>query len=141
MKGLTRLLVLGCAAVMGGSALAQGAPAAGAAAKTARTDVAMDVLKGAWVRPDGGYVILIKAVAADGQIDATYYNPSALPFARAKALRSDKTLRLVFELRAGNYAGSTYDLTYDAASDRLTGRFNQAVARQTFDVYFVRRRA
>lgn len=141
MTRLARLLPFVLAAGIAAGASAQGAPAAAPSGKAARADVAMDALKGAWVRTDGGYVILIRNVAADGQIDATYFNPATLPFARAKAVRTDKTIRLAFELRAGNYAGSTYDLTYDAATDRLVGRFNQAVARQTFDVQFVRRKA
>ncbi len=40
----------------------------------------------------------------------------------------------------GNYSdGSTYDLTYDPASDRLRGTYYQAVAKQKFDVYFTRK--
>jgi hypothetical protein len=31
-------------------------------------------------------------------------------------------------------------LTYDRASDRLTGSFYQAVAKQTFEVVFVRKK-
>jgi hypothetical protein len=45
---------------------------------------------------------------------------------------------LFFELRAGGYNGSTYTLKYDAASDRLKGVYYQAVAKQKFEVVFVR---
>jgi hypothetical protein len=48
-------------------------------------------------------------------------------------------LRAAFELQAGGYAGSTYDLIYDPASDRLKGIYYQAVMKQKFDVYFVRK--
>ena len=48
-------------------------------------------------------------------------------------------LRASFELRAGGYDGSTYDLSYDTASDRLIGVYYQAVVKQKFDIYFVRR--
>jgi hypothetical protein len=48
-------------------------------------------------------------------------------------------LKLFFELRAGGYNGSTYTLNYDAAGDRFTGTYYQAVARQTFEVVFVRK--
>jgi hypothetical protein len=99
------------------------------------------VLKGSWVRLDGGYVIAIRNIGPDGRLDATYYNPKALPFARAQALQKAGVLRAVFELQAGGYAGSVYDLVYDAASDRLKGTFRQAVAKQTFEVHFVRRKA
>ena len=102
--------------------------------------MALDKL-GAQIRIDGGYVIAIKSVGANGQLDAMYFNPAALPFAQARALRQGDMLRAHFELQAGGYAGSTYDLTYDAASDQLKGSFYQAVARQRFEVHFVRRRA
>jgi hypothetical protein len=49
------------------------------------------------------------------------------------------TLKLFFELRAGGYNGSTYTLSYDAAGDRLKGTYYQAVAKQTFEVVFVRK--
>ena len=132
-------LVMACAAA--GSAIAQGtAPAAtGAAAPGVAAAANFDALKGAWVRPDGGYTIAIKGVAPDGQIDAMYFNPSQLPFMKAQATREGTTLRASFALQAGGYAGSTYDLTYDPASDRLKGVYYQAVVKQKFDVYFVRK--
>jgi hypothetical protein len=96
------------------------------------------VLKGRWVRPDGGYVIDIRAVAADGQLDAAYANPRPLPFARAVAMLDGKTLKLFLELRAGGYNGSTYTLQYDPADDTLRGEYFQAVAQQKFAVRFHR---
>jgi hypothetical protein len=134
-----------CLALAPGSmfdAAAQGvAPAAKGAAATPAAGSVLDVLKGSWVRPDGGYVIAIRSVGANGQLDAMYYNPKALPFARAQAMQVGGALRAVFELQAGGYAGSIYELTYDAANDRLQGVFRQAVVKQTFEVQFVRRRA
>jgi hypothetical protein len=47
-------------------------------------------------------------------------------------------LRLFFELRASGYNGSTYTLTYDAANDRLKGIYDQVVAKQKFEVTFIR---
>src|SRR5450755_3298070 len=58
------------------------------------------VLVGRWVRPDGGYVISIKAVDALGKLDASYANPSQLPFYTAEATRAGSDLKLFFELRA-----------------------------------------
>jgi hypothetical protein len=78
-------------------------------------------------------------IGADGQLEALYFNPSRLPFAKAQALRDGTTVRASFELRAGGYDGSTYELTYDPASDRLKGIYYQAVLKQKLDVYFVRR--
>jgi hypothetical protein len=114
--------------IVAGVAHAQGASAA---------DV--EVLKGIWVRPDGGYTIVIKNATTSGQLEAMYYNPNPLPFAKAQASTEGAAVRAFFELRAGGYDGSTYELTYEAASDRLKGTYYQAVAKQKFDVYFVRK--
>lgn len=96
-------------------------------------------LPGRWVRPDGGYVITIKSVDADGKLDASYANPNPLPFYAATATEDGGMLKLHFDLRAGGYNGSTYTLTYDAAGDRLKGTYYQAVAKQSFEVVFVRK--
>lgn len=132
---------LALALVAGSPASAQGAaggpkdpPSAPGAA-----DSGFAALKGAWLRPDGGYVIAIRSIAPNGEVDAMYYNPTILPFAGAQAVRDGATLRLSFRLQAGGYAGSTYELTFDPASDRLVGTYYQAVAKQKFDVYFVRK--
>jgi hypothetical protein len=90
------------------------------------------------VRVEGGYVITIRAVDADGRLDASYANPSPLPFYSAQATKDGNALRLFFELRAAGYGGSTYTLNYDATSDRLTGVYNQVVAKQRFEVTFGR---
>ena len=99
----------------------------------------LDVLKGAWVRPDGGYTIAIKSVGLNGTLEAMYFNPNQLPFARAQATREGASVRVFLELQAGGYGGSTYDLTYDPATDRLKGIYYQAVAKQRFEVYFARK--
>jgi hypothetical protein len=110
-----------------------------AASSAVAGKIDVDVLEGAWVRPDGGYMIAIKSVAPNGQLEAMYFNPNRLPFAKAQASWEGATLRAFFELQAGGYGGSTYELTYDPASDRLTGTYYQAVAKQKFGVYFVRK--
>jgi uncharacterized protein (DUF2147 family) len=97
-----------------------------------------DTLAGRWIRVEGGYVISIKAVGADGKLDAEYANPRPLPFSTAVATSEGGVLKLLFELRAGGYGGSTYTLIYDAASDRLLGVYDQVVAHQKFNVVFVR---
>ncbi len=99
----------------------------------------IDALVGAWQRTDGNYIILVSAVGAFGQLEATYINPRQLPFYKAVVTRDGDVLRLVFELRAGGYDGSTYELGYDRANDRLAGTFYQAVAKQRFDVEFERK--
>ena len=118
---------------------AQGTAPATKPPAVAADKVGLDVLKGAWVRPDGGDVIVIKGVGAAGELDAMYYNPNPLPFAKAQARRDGQLLRADFELRAGGYAGSTYTLGYDPANDQLKGIYYQAVAKQMFEVIFVRK--
>jgi len=119
---------------------AQQLPAATSAATTTGSDAptAFDALPGRWVRVEGGYVITIRTVDVDGKMDASYANPRPLPFYNAVATKDGNAVKLLFELRAGGYNGSTYTLTYDAASDRLRGVFDQVVAKQKFEVTFVR---
>jgi hypothetical protein len=121
--------------------LLPGAPAASSISETSISEhpTAFASLPGRWVRPDGGYVISIKSVDAGGKLDASYANPKPLPFYTAMATGDDGTLKLFFELRAGGYNGSTYTLNYDVAGDRLKGTYYQAVAKQTFEVIFVRK--
>ena len=97
-----------------------------------------DKLKGRWQRPDGGYVLAIKSLAAGGAMDAAYYNPNPIHVAKAEAKRAGAALQVFVELRAPNYPGSTYTLTYDQEHDQLRGDYFQAVERQTFKVLFVR---
>ena len=97
-----------------------------------------DVLNGHWLRPDGGYVLEIRAVDASGKIDAVYLNPKPINIAKAEATRDGSTLKVFVELRAPNYPGSTYTLTYDREHDQLKGIYFQAVQQQNFNVFFVR---
>lgn len=124
-------LVLGVAVA---PAIAQG-PAAAPSVESASD---WGVLRGRWVRPDGGYTIAIRSVGADGRLDAAYANPSPLPFSKAVATRDGKAIKVFLELRAGGYDGSTYALSYDPAKDVLLGVYYQAVAKQKFDVVFAR---
>lgn len=103
-------------------------------------DAGFERLRGRWVRPDGGYVLEIRAVDGRGAIDAAYLNPRPINVARAEATRDGSTLKVFVELRAPNYPGSTYTLVHDPKNDQLRGTYFQAVARQTFDVVFVRRK-
>jgi len=138
-QGMRNVLgVFGIASLL----LASGSGALLAAEKTQPTSPKsqsdFEVLKGNWVRPDGGYVISIRDVDPSGQLNASYANPNRLPFSAAQATRDGKTIRLYFEIRAGGYNGSTYTLAYDSANDVLKGVYFQAVAQQKYDVYFVR---
>ena len=96
------------------------------------------MLKAKWLRPDGGYVLDIKAVEDDGKLDASYSNPKPIRVSKAEASRDGKTVKVFIELRDVNYPGSTYDLTYDPQDDSLNGVYYQAALQQSFEVVFVR---
>ncbi|MCG3149088.1 MAG: hypothetical protein PCFJNLEI_02547 [Verrucomicrobiae bacterium] len=97
-----------------------------------------EVLKGQWERPDGGYVIAITNVTATGALGAGYFNPKPIHVGRAQATREAGQLQVLIELQDVNYPGSTYKLTFDQAADQLKGTYYQAVAKQTYPIYFTR---
>lgn len=115
-----------------------------AAAPTAPTAASQPVqigpgqLIGRWLRPDGGYVLEIRSAAADGRLDAGYFNPGPINVARAETSWENGKLKAFVELRDVNYPGSTYTLYYQTAPERLTGFYYQAALGQTFEVEFVR---
>jgi hypothetical protein len=96
-------------------------------------------LVGRWVRPDGGYVLDVREVRADGSLKAAYFNPRPINVAKAEWRQKDGMLTLFVELRDVNYPGSTYTLQYDPAADRLKGTYFQAVEKQTYKIEFARR--
>jgi hypothetical protein len=95
-------------------------------------------LKGRWLRPDGGYNLVIAAVAADGRAEATYFNPNPIRVAWARVKTEGPTIKLDVELRDENYPGCLYKLTFMPETDRLLGTYFQAQAQQTYEVEFVR---
>ncbi len=95
-------------------------------------------LSGKWLRPDGDYILEIRSVAPNGKLDAAYFNPRSINIAKAEASQAAADLKVFIELRDVNYPGSTYTLTYEPGKDQLTGAYFQAVARETYDVSFVR---
>jgi uncharacterized protein (DUF2147 family) len=135
LRSLASLVAIGMTIAVSSHAIPA---AAQPAAAGARAETGFAVLLGRWVRPDGGYTITIKGVGAGGKLDAAYANPNPLPFSKAEASRHGKTIKVFLELRAGGYGGSTYTLVYDPGKDVLEGVYYQAVARQTYEVYFAR---
>jgi hypothetical protein len=97
-----------------------------------------DVLKGRWLRPDGGYIIEIRNVDSSGKMSADYFNPKPINVSRAEAVEDDGKMKVFIELRDTGYPGSTYTLTYDLKNDVLVGVYFQAVMKQNFAVYFTR---
>ncbi len=97
-----------------------------------------DVLKGRWLRPDGGYVVEVRSVDASGKMEASYSNPRPIRVAKAEASQDGPAIKVFIELRDVNYPGSTYNLTYDPQGDQLKGIYYQAALQQQFEVFFVR---
>ena len=96
------------------------------------------LLKGRWLRPDGGYVLEIQNIKPDGDMEAAYFNPRPIHVAIAKMSQSGSATKVFVELRDTGYPGSAYNLVYDPGSDQLKGIYSQAALHQDFDVYFVR---
>jgi hypothetical protein len=94
-------------------------------------------LIGRWVRPDGGYVIDIRNVHADGKLQAAYFNPRPIHVSRAQVTQKEGE-KILVELRDAGYPGATYSLRYNAKHDVLVGLYHQPAVGQTFDVVFVR---
>jgi hypothetical protein len=95
-------------------------------------------IEGRWLRPDGGYVLEVRAIKKDNTVEAAYFNPRPISVHEAHYQIKQGKINLFVELRDVNYPGSKYHLEYDPQSDRLVGFYFQAVQRQTFDVEFVR---
>jgi hypothetical protein len=110
----------------------------GAASVAFAADQGFEKLEGRWRRADGGYVLDIRKVRPDGAIDAAYLNPRPINVSKAQATLDGATVRVFVELRAPNYPGSTYTLTYDSKRDELYGVYYQAVEGRSFDVVFAR---
>lgn len=104
----------------------------------AESKTSFQVLKGKWLRPDGGYVIDITAIDDSGKMQAAYLNPGPINVSKAQATQDGSVTKVFIELRDTGYPGSTYTLTYDPRNDRLQGIYFQAAMQQSFDVYFVR---
>ena len=95
-------------------------------------------LIGRWRRADGGYIIDIRRIDANGQMDAAYYNPKSIHVSRGEASLKEGAQYIFIELQDVGYPGSTYTLMYRPQQDILAGFYFQATVKQTFEVIFVR---
>ena len=112
------------------------APTATSAATVPAAGVAK--VKGRWLRPDGGYILAITTIAADGRAEAGYFNPNPIKVAWATVNAEGADIRVKVELRDENYPGCLYKLNYAPDKDRLVGTYFQAQMQQTYEVEFVR---
>jgi hypothetical protein len=95
-------------------------------------------LIGRWRRVDGGYIIDIRRIDANGQMDAAYYNPKSIHVSRGEASLKEGAQYIFIELQDVGYPGSTYTLMYRPQQDILAGFYFQATMKQTFEVIFAR---
>ena len=95
-------------------------------------------VKGRWLRPDGGYILAITTIDADGRAEAGYFNPSPIRVAWARVKAEGAAIKIDVELRDQNYPGCLYKLIYVPERDRLLGTYFQAQMQQTYEVEFVR---
>jgi hypothetical protein len=95
-------------------------------------------LVGSWRRADADYVLEIKRVAPDGQIDAAYLNPKPIHISKAVTTSESGKTTVMVELNDRLYPGSYYTLTYNASDDRLSGVYHHLGVHQNFDVVFIR---
>jgi hypothetical protein len=102
------------------------------------SQISEDLLRGRWVRPDGGYVIEVRDAQTSGRLEAAYFNPRPINVSRAAWHRADDGLHALVELRGANYPGATYHLRYLPAVDQLVGDYFQPLHKQTFPVRFLR---
>ncbi|WP_289020541.1 hypothetical protein [Desulfobacter postgatei] len=100
----------------------------------------INLLLGMWERSDGSYVLEIKDVRNNGTLTASYYNPKSINVSRSQWQQGSDALYLLVELRDVNYPGSTYTLRYDAGTDRLVGKYFQAMDKITYDIEFLRKK-
>jgi len=95
-------------------------------------------LAGTWVRPDGGYRMVIEDVGPDGDLTVSYYNPRRINVHSAAWKLEDSKLHVLVELRDVNYPGSVYRLTYLKDYDLMVGMYYQALEKRTYEVGFLR---
>ena len=112
----------------------KGTDSTNAGARQATVD--LQKLKGRWLRPDGGYIIEIRQVDANGQLDAGYFNPNPIRVVNSVAKQDGPAAKVHLELNDVNYPGCKYDLTYIPGQDMLVGTYFQAAIQQTFEVVF-----
>ena len=98
-------------------------------------------LVGRWRRPDGGYILDIKAVHDDGKIDARYLNPRPIYVSKAEAITKGGHVIVVVTLQDRGYPGNMYTLTYDPQADRLEGVYHHRGLGEQLDVEFSRLRS
>lgn len=106
-------------------------------AATADSNTLNDLV-GTWVRPDGGYKLVVKSIGKDGKAEVQYFNPNPIHVAEANASLKDGKATLFVKFEDTNYTGSTYNLALGADRNRLEGKYFQATQKETYEIFFER---
>ena len=106
--------------------------------KEPNTSAVSEKLTGKWTRADGPYTIT--SVKKDGVLELAYFNPNPIPGGQGSWRMADDELKVFVVLNDVNYQGSTYELTYNERSKNLVGIFYQAKVKQSFDVFFTKKK-
>lgn len=123
----------------GGAGASQTTPTAVvASAQDAVAAALVAKAKGRWIRPDGGYLLTIGSVGADGRADVGYFNPNPVNVAWGTVKSEGGQVKIQVELRDRNYPGCLYKLTYVPEKEQLAGTYFQAQMQETYDIVFVR---
>lgn len=96
-------------------------------------------LIGRWVRPDGGYILQIRNIQSDSNLEAAYLNPNPINISKANVSFKAGEIEVLVELRDKYYPGSYYTLTYDPKTDRLIGVYHHLGLGQAINVFFLRK--
>jgi len=97
------------------------------------------IIAGEWQRTDGGYLLKVSEVQADGQVTVEYFNPRPIHVAKAAISTQKGLIKLFVEFQDKGYEGSTYKLYYYAEKDALVGFYYQAPMDRTFEVIFLKK--
>ncbi len=107
---------------------------------TAQAAPDFHLLAGDWIRNDGDYTIRVQKIAADGNLEASYFNPQPIHVGKSKWEITAANLFIMVELQDANYPGSAYTLQYFPTEDKLAGNYFQAVEGANYQVVFDRKK-
>lgn len=96
------------------------------------------VLIGRWQRSDGGQILEIHGIAADGRMDCTYFNPNPVQVVRAEAVIQGDTLQIFIALEGKDFPRASLQLIYNPNQEILTGRYRQPAKDGTLTVTYVK---
>jgi len=97
------------------------------------------IIGGKWQRTDGGYIIKISDIQADGRAKVEYFNPRPIHVSRSTISTKKELIKLLIRFQDKGYEGSTYILFYYAEKDALVGFYYQAAMDKTYEVIFLRK--